>query len=42
MLIIGEKEMEEGKVSVRKHGDGDLGSMTLAEFSALIIKEITV
>ncbi len=42
MLIIGEKEMEEGKVSVRKHGDGDLGSMTLAEFSELIIKEITI
>lgn len=42
MLIIGEKEMEEGRVSVRKHGEGDLGSMTLAEFSALINKEITV
>ncbi len=42
MLIIGEKEMLEGKVSVRKHGEGDLGEMTLAEFSALIIKEITV
>lgn len=42
MLIIGEKEMEEEKVSVRKHGEGDLGSMTLAEFSTLINKEITV
>lgn len=42
MLIIGEKEMEEGKVSVRKHGEGDLGSMTLAEFSEIINKEITV
>lgn len=42
MLIIGEKEMEEGKVSVRKHGEGDLGSMTLAAFSELINKEITV
>jgi threonyl-tRNA synthetase len=42
MLIIGEKEMEENKVSVRKHGDGDLGSMTLAEFSELINREITV
>ncbi len=42
MLIIGEKEMEEGKVSVRKHGDGDLGSMTLSEFSALISREITI
>jgi threonyl-tRNA synthetase len=42
MLIIGEKEMAEDKVSVRKHGEGDLGEMTLAEFSALINKEITV
>ncbi|RZK43246.1 MAG: threonine--tRNA ligase [Pedobacter sp.] len=42
MLIIGEKEAEEGKVSVRKHGVGDVGTMTLAEFSELIIKEITV
>lgn len=42
MLIIGEKEMAEGKVSVRKHGEGDLGEMTIAEFSELIKKEITV
>lgn len=32
MLIVGEKEAEEGKVSVRKQGDGDKGSMTIAEF----------
>ena len=42
MLIIGEKEMSEGKVSVRKHGEGDLGEMTLQEFSELLIKEITI
>ncbi|MET3114082.1 threonyl-tRNA synthetase [Pedobacter sp. CG_S7] len=42
MLIIGEKEMAEGKVSVRKHGDGDLGEMTIQEFSELLIKEITI
>ncbi|MEJ2880759.1 threonine--tRNA ligase [Pedobacter sp. GR22-6] len=42
MLIIGEKEMAEGKASVRKHGEGDLGEMTLQEFSELLIKEITV
>jgi threonyl-tRNA synthetase len=42
MLIIGEKEMAEGKVAVRKHGDGDLGEMTLQEFSELLIKEITI
>ncbi|NMM50441.1 threonine--tRNA ligase [Marinigracilibium pacificum] len=32
MIIAGEKEQEEGKVSVRKHGEGDLGSMTVEEF----------
>lgn len=32
MLIVGEKEQNEGRVSVRKHGQGDLGSMPLAEF----------
>jgi threonyl-tRNA synthetase len=32
MLIVGEKEAEEGKVSVRRQGDGDKGSMTVAEF----------
>ncbi|MCE2708277.1 MAG: threonine--tRNA ligase [Bacteroidota bacterium] len=32
MLIVGEKEREEGKVAVRKHGQGDLGVFTPAEF----------
>ncbi len=34
MLIIGEKEAEEGKVSVRMQGDGDKGAMTVADFVA--------
>ncbi|MCH7403162.1 threonine--tRNA ligase [Belliella kenyensis] len=33
MLIVGEKEMAEGKLSVRKHGEGDLGSFTPEEFA---------
>ncbi|WP_299708534.1 threonine--tRNA ligase [uncultured Pontibacter sp.] len=32
MLIVGEKEQENGAVSVRKHGEGDLGTMTVEEF----------
>ncbi len=32
MLIVGEKEQEEGKVSVRKHGQGDLGTFSAEEF----------
>jgi threonyl-tRNA synthetase len=32
MLIVGEKEAAEGRVSVRRHGEGDLGSMSIEEF----------
>jgi threonyl-tRNA synthetase len=42
MLIVGEKETAEGLVSVRKHGQGDMGSMSIEEFKQQIIKEITV
>ena len=41
MLIIGEKESNESKVSVRKHGQGDLGSFTLPEFVKIIEEEIS-
>jgi threonyl-tRNA synthetase len=34
MLIVGEKEQQEGLVSVRKHGQGDLGNYTPESFSA--------
>jgi threonyl-tRNA synthetase len=40
MLIVGEKEAEEGKVSVRRKSEGDLGSMTLEEFIAYAKTEI--
>ncbi len=36
MLIIGEKEAENGTVSVRRHGEGDLGEMTIEEFIAFM------
>ena len=32
MLVIGEKEAENGTVSVRRHGEGDLGEMTIEEY----------
>ena len=32
MLIVGEVEMESNSVSVRRHGKGDLGKMTIEEF----------
>ena len=42
MLIVGEKEAEDGLVSVRKHGEGDLGAMSMEAFADLIKKEITI
>ncbi len=40
MLVIGEKEMNEGKASVRRQGKGDLGAKLVVEFIAEIVKEI--
>ena len=40
MLIIGEKEMNEGKVSVRRQGKGDLGAQTTDEFIQLVATEV--
>lgn len=40
MLIVGEKEVENGTVSVRKHGEGELGAMTLDEFMEQVETEI--
>ncbi len=36
LLVVGEKEEADGTVSVRQQGVGDKGTMTLAEFTALI------
>jgi threonyl-tRNA synthetase len=40
MLIVGEKEAEEGKIAVRKQSVGDMGTFSVEEFAALINKEI--
>ena len=40
MLIIGEQEENENSVSVRKHSEGDLGSMTVEALSKMINDEI--
>lgn len=36
MLVVGEQEMNGGKVAVRKHGEGDKGVMDNAEFVAFV------
>ena len=40
MLIVGEKEAENGEVSVRKQGEGDKGSMKITTFAALLKGEV--
>jgi len=41
MLIVGEKEVAEGLVSVRRQGgNGDMGSMTVAGFADIIAKQV--
>jgi len=39
MVIVGEKEEKDGTVSVRKHGEGDIGTFTIKEFISLIKTE---
>ena len=36
MLVVGDKEIENGEVSVRERHEGDLGSMKLEEFAKII------
>jgi threonyl-tRNA synthetase len=40
MVIVGEKEEENGTVSIREHGVGDKGNMTVADFAALLKERI--
>lgn len=39
MLIVGEKEEADNTVSVRKHGQGDLGTFSMEDFIAHIADE---
>jgi len=40
MLVVGEKEVSEGKVSIRRQGKGDAGTMSIEEFVTVITREI--
>lgn len=42
MLIVGEKEVESGTISVRKRGGEDLGSITVESFREILNKEINI
>ncbi|VBB08758.1 threonine-trna ligase class iia [Lucifera butyrica] len=40
MLVVGDKEVENRNVSVRKRGQGDVGAMTVDEFAAGLLQQI--
>lgn len=40
MLVIGDKEQEDGTVSVRKRGTGDIGTMTIENFTASALSDV--
>jgi threonyl-tRNA synthetase len=40
MLVIGEKEVAENKLSVRRQGKGDLGMLDKSAFLAQVVDEI--
>ena len=40
MIVVGDKEKEEGVISVRHRKDGDLGLMTAEEFIAKAVEEV--
>jgi len=40
MFIVGEKEETDGTVSVRRHGEGDLGTFSIKEISDIINSEV--
>jgi threonyl-tRNA synthetase len=40
MLIVGEKEVENREISVRKQGEGDVGSMKITNFAEILNNEI--
>ncbi|MCD4693208.1 MAG: threonine--tRNA ligase [Calditrichales bacterium] len=41
MIIIGDKELENNKISVRHKGEGDLGQMEISDFIDNLIKDIS-
>ncbi len=40
ILVVGDKEAEEGTVSVRRRGEGEIGSMPADDFIAMALKDV--
>jgi threonyl-tRNA synthetase len=39
MLVVGDREAESGEVGVRRHREGDVGSMSVAEFASRAVEQ---
>lgn len=40
MIVLGEEEVKTGQLAIRKHGEGDIGKMSVEKFADLIKTEI--
>ena len=40
MLVVGEKEAQEGTFAVRKRGAGEIGSMPVEQFHQMVLEEV--
>jgi threonyl-tRNA synthetase len=40
MLVVGDSEADAGEVAVRRHREGDIGTMPASEFAALALEEV--
>ena len=40
MLLVGDKEIEDGTVSVRKRGEGDIGAQSVDDFAAAALADV--
>ena len=41
MLVVGEKEAESELFAVRKRGEGELGQMSVSDFTAKLMEDIS-
>jgi threonyl-tRNA synthetase len=41
MLVVGDKEAESGAVAVRRHREGDIGTMAVGEFAEMAVAEVS-
>jgi threonyl-tRNA synthetase len=40
MLVLGRREAESGLLAVRRHGEGQIGTMTVADFRRLLLDQV--